>query len=528
MAKPRTVRVKDTPDSADARTMAGRRRLDAERDRVMAAVLKGRKTADGWQNILTGLGDPRRDKRMAAGIYVDRLTYEEAAALYRSDDMIAKICDRPAEEMVRKGFEIHIENKDGLDEETGDALEAVLFQTLDWRTRCYDAERFSRCYGGAGIFIGAVDRAMSPADPLNEDALEEIRFLTVLDRRELYPLSYYSDPTADKFGLPEFYRVQPAFTSLATGTHAERRRAQEAARTLPVVHESRILRFPGVVINRWQQRETLGWGDSVIQRVLDVVRDFQMSWHAAGYLISDFSQAVATMKGISEAIENGDDKSVQARLLAIEMMRSVARMVVMDEGETFERKATPLTGLKELLDGFFTRLASASDMPVTLLAGEAPAGLNATGASDIRNWYDRIASLQTWRHEPLIRRLASLLCKSKRGPTKGQLPEKIEIAFNPLWQLTSLEEAQRRKSVADTDHIYIQDQVLDPAEVAIARYGGPRYSSEITIDIDARQKFLEANPPGAEREEPAEPGAGPGAGEGNNAKEAPAAAGGAK
>jgi phage-related protein (TIGR01555 family) len=548
-----TQRVNTTPDAADARTLSARARLDGDKAKAMAAVLKGRRVEDGWQNVLTGIGDPKRDKRMASGVFVDRLTYDEAAALYRTDDMVAKIVDRPAKEMVRRGFEVHVENKGELDEETGDAIEATLFQSLDWRTRSYDAERYSRAYGGAGIFIGAVDLASGPDQPLNEDNLQEIRFLTVLDRRELYPLSYYTDPTAPKFGMPEFYRVQPAFTSLATGTSRERQRTAQMQRTLPVVHESRILRFEGVVVNRWQQRETLGWGDSVIQRIMDVVRDFQMSWHSAAYLITDFSQAVATMKGISEAIESGDDKSVQARLLAIEMMRSVARMVVMDEGETFERKATPLSGLKELLDGFFTRLASAAEIPVTLLAGEAPAGLNATGASDIRNWYDQISSMQTWRHEPLIRRLVTLLCKSKRGPTKGQLPEKIQITFNPLWQLTSLEEAQRRKAVADTDHVYIMDQVLDPAEVAIARFGGPAYSSEITIDIDARRDFLAANPPGAEREEPPDPNAPPGAGgakpgekpepgngsgkeppevddeaEDDDAKEAPAAAGGKK
>lgn len=527
----RTVRVNDSPAGADARTTAARARLDAERQAALARAVSG-KRADGWMNILTGLGDPRRDKRMASGVFVDRLTYDELATLYRADDMAARICDRPAKEMVRKGFEVHIEHdasggeeredafepageeeeeappaKKGkedrgriLDEESGDAIEAAL-KKLDWKTRFYDALRFSRAYGGAGIFIGAVDRAMSARDPLNEESLEEIRFLTVLDARELYPLSYYADPLSPNFGMPEYYRVQPAFTSLASaGTPLERKRLLEIQRTLPVVHESRIIRFDGVIVNRWQQRETLGWGDSILQRVNDVLRDFQMSWHSAAYLINDFSQAVATMKGISEAIENGDDKAVQARLLAIEMMRSVARMVVMDEGETFERKQTPISGLKELLDGFFTRLGASAGMPVTLLAGEAPAGLNATGASDIRNWYDQVSSDQEWILEPRIRRLVDLLCKSKRGPTKGKLPEKIEITFNPLWQLTSLEEADRRLKVAQTDAVYIDKQVVDPAEVGIARFGGPRYSSELTIDVEARRAFLEANPPGGEEQ----------------------------
>jgi phage-related protein (TIGR01555 family) len=510
---PKRLRVTDSPERADARTL--RARTDAavaQRDGLSAAIkAAGNRKADGWQNILTGLGDPSRDKRMAAGVFVDRITYDELATLYRADDMAAKICDRPAKAMVRAGFEVHLENDGGeIDEESADAVEAKLFQGLDVRTRFYDAERYSRAYGGAGIFIGAVDRAKDASVPLDEERIEEIKFLTVLDARELYPLSYYADPLSPSFGLPEYYRVRPAFVGSggAPAVAGSRAVALTPQQMLPIVHESRILRFPGVITNRWQLRETLGWGDSVLQRVQDVLRDFQMSWHAAAYLITDFSQAVATMKGISEAIENGDDKSVQARLLAIEMMRSVARMVVMDEGETFERKATPLSGLDTLLDKFFTRLAAAADIPVTLLAGEAPAGLNATGASDIRSYYDEISSLQRWRHDPLYRRLVTLLCKSKQGPTSGVLPEKIEINFNPLWQPTALEEAQRRGAVATADAIYIDKQVLDPAEVAIARFGGAKYSSEITIDTEARKQFLEENPPGEERDPP--PGA-PGA-----------------
>ena len=534
----RTIRVNDTPDAADARTMRAREKVSQERSdelgRMARALAKGRKTADGWANILTGLGDPRRDKRMSSGVFVDRMTYDELAALYRSDDMIAKICDRPAEEMVRKGWRIRLENSvepEGqntrgvqVDEEAGDSVMAKL-DDLDTKTTFFDALRFSAAYGGAGVFLGAVDKAKDASEPLNEDALEDIKFLTVLDARELYPYTYYADPLSPNFGLPELYRIRPAFT--ATMVSPDRQKALEAQKLLPIVHESRILRFPGVKVNRWQMRETLGWGDSKIQRIYDVCRDFGMSWHSAAYLITDFSQAVATMKGISEAIENGDDKSVQARLLAIEMMRSVARMVVMDEGETFERKQTPLSGLDAMLQLFFVRLAAAAEIPVTLLAGQAPAGLNATGDGDIRGWYDRVSSMQEWRLTPPLRRLVKLICKAKKGPTKGKVPEDIHIEYNPLWQLTAKEEAERRKLVAEADHIYITDQVVDPAEVGIARFGGARYSSDLTIDVEARRAFLEENPPGTDRQlglEGAAPGverqkqglegAGPGAGEG--------------
>ena len=53
--------------------------------------------------------------------------------------------------------------------------------------------------------------------------------------------------------------------------------------------------------------------------------------------------------------------------------------------------------------------------------GQAPAGLNATGDSEIRWFYDRVAARQRRELQPALKRLVKLLFLSKRGPTKGKL-----------------------------------------------------------------------------------------------------------
>lgn len=159
-----------------------------------------------------------------------------------------------------------------------------------------------------------------------------------------------------------------------------------------------------------------------------------------------------------------------------------------------------MAGLPETLSALAVRLAAAADIPVTLLLGQSPAGLNATGDSDLRNYYDRRRSDQRSKVLPAVKRIVRLVFLSKLGPTKGREPKKWGIEFRPLWTPSLKEEAEIRKLDADADKARVDSGVLMPEEIAIARYSGSRYGREIRIDVSGRKKFLEENPAGEPRE----------------------------
>src|SRR5690606_36742543 len=155
------------------------------------------------------------------------------------------------------------------------------------------------------------------------------------------------------------------------------------------------------------------------------------------------------IKGLAEIVSLDKNEELANRIAAMELARSIVRATVIDsEGEEFERKQTPVSGLPELLDRLATRLAAAADMPVTLLMGQSPAGLNATGESDIRFFYDRISAAQELEIKPKIEHLVRLLLKSHDGPSKGKEPDKWSVEFSPLWQQSEKEIAETRKIVA--------------------------------------------------------------------------------
>ena len=450
--------------------------------------------ADGWMSLLTGLGTSAYDKRTCTTFVPDLVDWESARSIWRGDDLAARIIETLPSEMIREGATLAITDADASKPEPGarkdrkrqrmdasdkDRAEAVTgkWDELGMWNVLHEALCYERAYGGAAILVGANDGQVDLTKPLNMKAVRSIDFLTALEPREITPLYYYGDPLAPKYGTPAIYQIQPA----SNGAPIDLKTVQVQIRK---VHESRLIVFSGVRVTR-QQLDT-GWGDSVLSRAWRVLRDFNLSWGAAGILVADFAQAVYKMKGLNDLLNEDPTDLFKRRIQGMELARSVARAVMIDSEDEFARQQTPVSGLPELLDRFATRLAAAADMPLTLLMGESPAGLNATGASDIRLFYDRVASAQKRKLEPAIRRITQMIFQVYGGE-----PETWSIEFNPLWQLTEKEQAEARKIQADIDIAYLDRSVVTSDEVRNSRFGGDAYSFDTMIETDAVEPTAE-------------------------------------
>lgn len=441
---------------------------------------------DGWANFLTGIGDRNRDKTYFTEFRLEVVREEEAEIIWRGDDMAAKIVEQPVADMLRQGFSIKV------DEGEGKAIEVAVKAALK-RLGAMRAIRrifeYRRAYGGGAILLGAKDGAMSMSEPLNEANIASMEWLTVLRPRELWPWRWYSDPREPKYGMPRTYTLQPEVISgyvsndLTSGIE---------------IHESRLIVVRGTEISRRQVSENNGWGDSVFTRIARVLSQFNQTWGGGAVLLSDFSQAVMKIKGLAELLQGNKKEAIRERAIAVDMARSVARMVICDSDEDFERKATPLTGYAEMLDKFALRLAAAANMPGSKLFGQAPAGLNATGDSDIRWYYDFISAEQEDYLRPALEQLLRVVFASRSGPTAGQAPSNWALEFATLWQASLKEQAEAHKLQADADAIYLQFDVTTPEEVAKSRFG-EQYSIDTTVDLEARQTVLQAQPVAADK-----------------------------
>jgi phage-related protein (TIGR01555 family) len=266
----------------------------------------------------------------------------DAEIIWRADDIAAKLIEKVPEEMTRQGWTLKIE-----DDENKEITEAMenWARDLDLIGKAKEALEYSRAYGGAGIFLGADDGQKDLTKPLDVKRIKSFNWMNVLTPLEMFPRIWYGDPHAPKYGEPMIYRIQRFVFGGAVETGFS-----EKIFEMPLVHESRFIRVDGIRVSRRHLRQRNGWGDSVFMRALQVISDFQQAYAGASILISDFAQAVLKIKNLAELVSANDTATIQARAQLIDMSRSLARAVVIDSEEEFERKATPVSGLPELLE----------------------------------------------------------------------------------------------------------------------------------------------------------------------------------
>lgn len=428
---------------------------------------------DDWINLITGMGNVLRDRRLSTAVNSPtELAQQDFEDLFAGNSLARKICISPAMNTFREWFTIT--GEEDLDEGLQNKIDE-----LSIKQKLIEAFTWARLHGGCVIVLG-VDDGLDPIEPLRMDTIKSFTWLNILTRWEIMPVRYYSDPFKPKFGEAEIYEI--------TGVNVPGDGGIESHGKL--IHESRLLRLDGAMTTRRRSIANNGWCDSVFTAMYEDLRAWGHVLSACETLVTDFSQAVYKYKGLAQAIAANGAELIQARAAVIDMARSVLGAMVIDaDGEDFQRQTTNITGLPELWDRFQAQVSSAVDIPITVLFGRSPAGMNATGDSDMRNWYDRLAAERSLYIAPSIEKLIKILFLSKDGSTNGKEPENWRIKWNPLWQETMTEILGNRKTQAEIDAIYIGVGVIDADEVTESRFGASEYSFDTNVDTTIRREM---------------------------------------
>jgi hypothetical protein len=240
---------------------------------------------------------------------------------------------------------------------------------------------------------------------------------------------------------------------------------------------------------RWQNFNQ-GWGDPLIQTIYEELRNYSTAFSNTATIFEDFVNSVLYIPNLTNIIASQcGEQNVMKRLNILNLAKSNTNTALLDGEERYEKLTTNVTGIADLLDRFMLSLSAVVRIPVTLLFGRSPAGLNATGESDVRNFYDAVKQEQESKLRGVLEKLIRYIMISKDGPFAGKEPENWSLQFIPLWQNTEEQDALTRKAVADTDAVYIDRGVLTPEEVAISRFGGNKWSMNTEIDIKMRERM---------------------------------------
>lgn len=390
---------------------------------------------DGLQNLTANLGTSR-DKAAASFYGVPTLTDDQLVNAYRGTWLARKIVDIPAFDACRKWRAWQAK----ADQIT--AIEAEE-KRLGLQGKVLRAKVAARLLGGAALLIGTGDS--DTAQPLDPGRVKKggLRYVTLLHRRHLSATDIVRDPTSPYFDQPKSWRL-----------NTERGNGLE-------IHPSRLVILKGSEVpDEALSTHTMGWSDPVLLGIMEAVRNMDAT--AANVASLVFEAKVDTV-GIPDFMARLSDPGFEAKILQrfrlAEMGKGINGTLIHDKDEELGQKQASFASLADIMDRFMQLAAGAADIPMTRLLGQSPGGMNATGDSDMRNYYDRVAAMQALELDPAMHVLNECLIRSALGAR----PEEIHATWHSLWQMTDAERATIGKTQADTVKV-LHDTGLIPDE----------------------------------------------------------------
>jgi phage-related protein (TIGR01555 family) len=215
------------------------------------------------------------------------------------------------------------------------------------------------------------------------------------------------------------------------------------------IHYSRVIRLDGVELPYWQKISENLWGQSVVERLFDRLIAFDSTTAGAAQLVYKAHLRTLAVDGLREVIGMGGP-ALEALIKNVDMIRrfqSNEGVTLIDAKDKFEAHQYSFSGLDNVLLQFGQQLSGATGIPLVRLFGQSPAGLNSTGESDVRNYYDNIKQQQERRLRLPLTRLLEVIVRSELGI---EPPEGFQFGFNPLWQLSDTEKADIAQKTTQT------------------------------------------------------------------------------
>ena len=349
-------------------------------------------------------------------------------SLYRDNWVVQNVVGIIPDDMCREWFQLsgavgpdHLRRLEQVQSDT--ALRESVNEGLRW----------GRLYGGAAGLImlrgqeGLLDR------PLDLDAIVPGSF------QGLYILDRWCGIAPESGLVFRRGRMVPEYYTVSGGD----------GRITARVHHSRVVRFTGRDLPYLERMAELYWGASEVESLYqDVVKHNNVSANMAALT---FRANVDTMEVQSlDQLFSLASGEMQRRfwntMQAQSVMQSNFGVRVVNKGDAVHNTQYTFTGLEEVYEAMALDLSGASRIPMTKLFGRSPAGMDATGESDMRNYYDYVETLRESKLRPIIQQLLPVMAMS----AWGGVPDGLRIDFPPLQTPSPSEVAEIAEKKAGT------------------------------------------------------------------------------
>jgi hypothetical protein len=429
-------------------------RPDATRDERIV------RNIDAFISATTGAGyapDKFTSYTFAASAVLNDQLLED---LWTNHDLAAAIVERIVRDALRSGYELDWSGS--TDEERRDVVDWAE-STYGVTTEVGEARVFSRLFGGGGVVMGIDGQLESPAilgGPVS--------FLRATPSPRLQGHFFYGDPSKQSYGQVEVYWMR----------QLQLVNDMDGVEPFVPIHESRVIPFYGIKTTDQQMIRDKGWGKSVLHRIYDLLLKFDASFDSVLSTLAESSIPVYKVKALLDLLASENGELLAKRFELINTAKGAYKAVILDMDETFERVEASLSEAANVVDIAMVRVAAASGQPATLLFMRAPSGQNATGASDLENWNQQVASEQSLILGPAIRKIYRWLLAQPDSPI-SKAPDDLKVIFPAVETPTRQELVNEYQQIGATDIGYITAGVVTPEKVALTRAEQPGFFPKI-------------------------------------------------
>jgi len=410
---------------------------------------------DSIMNTMSGLGT-KGDKGLAGrpNTQAKPLSDPELEALYRDSSYARKIVDMVAEDATRSGWYVQDPTADVdpmADED----------RRLEVDLKVATAYAYARKYG-LGLLVLVAEDGLKLSQPLDPAALRRVTAIHAYSKLEAQAILWDTDAASPNFGDVLMWQVNPGVGSNSV-----------------MVHWTRVLVFRGDPASTREMVAMGGASYSCLQSAWDALNALTTIDQAGATHSQELSIPVVKVGGLRAKASGDQQAAFNLKMLAMSKGRSLLNMILLGEDDSYEQRNLSLTGFDDIATRAKEALSAATDIPQTKLFGDSPGGLNSDGESHRDMYNGMVGRKQKFRIKPQLTRLYRTLYAQSEGPTRGVIPQRWEVRFHPLEELTAIGESKNKKTVAETDEIYLKNAVVAPATVARSRFGPRGWSAEM-------------------------------------------------
>lgn len=420
-----------------------------------------------FQNEKVGIGTTRDQRSYSDYVPTTPIHRVIIESIYRGSWLGNRIISCLPEDMVRQWRKVKWEGLEDDDEDVKTFHRAE--KKLRVKQKLLSASKWARAYGGCiiiPVLKSQPDEVL--AEPLDYDQIQKDDLIGfhVVDRwRCNHDGSVIRDALDPNLGMPERYRLAESSVSL---------------------HHTRVIRLEGREMPYFIWRANAMWHDSTLQILINNLKQYDSAVAALTTMLFQANVDIIMQSGLRAALstKNGSAKALE-RFRQFVLNKSFNGVGVLDKDtEEYQRHPYTFSGVDKAFDKVMYDVCGAADVPFTRLFGQSPAGMNATGESDDRHYYDHVAARREEHMDPALNKLDEFLVRS----VLGYMPDGYESEWLPLWQPTDAEKATTENTKAQTAQTHWNMGCVDEGVIANDLYARGVYSGMTKQHVKAAQK----------------------------------------